>query len=750
MIGPYDLLSDYWLTAQPGVVQHGLSNIDVVKQMIPWTDMAWTQVHHGSVPLWNPYGGLGLPLAFNWQSATFSVPSLIGYLFPQRDAFTAGVVVTLIIAGSGGYVLGRVLRLRMLGALTIATVFELSGPLIAWLGFPQAQTMAWGGWLFAAALLIMRGERRVRSIVLFAVVLACTVYSGHPETLITVLSAALLLVALLLVSRTLPARLSLPRGPLRRPALDLVVAMLVGAGLSAPLLLPGLQLISKSIRSGTPLKGSASLHDTLYLLFYNFDGVQMSGSYAFGDSFYYNETAAYLGVIALVLALVGIVAGARKRRPEVLALALVGVVLAAVVFVAPASSLAYHLPGSGHVNWQRALMPLSLVLAALAGIGVDALLDPAGRAVLRIWLLGGFVVAALLVAVLWLFDRSRGLPSLAPALAEHTRTESFVWPVVGIAAGLVVAGLLVWRGRWTGIGMTALLVTEAVLLVSAGSLMISSSSNGYPPTKAVTLLQRTVGDRRVAAGSSQSCGLGFIPDANMLFGIHDLDVNDPIFPEAYFSDWEGETGTYAGIGTFNQFCPDVRTVAEAQELGVSYLLEPAGVPGPPGTTFVRSLPVPNPHPEDILAKPPGNEDLYSVPRSGVATLTTRTANTQSGAPHGTEVTRVRISGSDPAHLELVTHATKSGVLHVHVTDVPGWHATIDGRPLALESSSVFGWRASVPAGTHHIELRYWPSLFSVGLVVALIVAVGAGVALVADSRRRARPTDQPPSAGSPM
>ena len=43
----------------------------------------------------------------HWQSATFSVPSLIGYLFPLRLAYTVGVMVTLVIAGTGAYVLGR-------------------------------------------------------------------------------------------------------------------------------------------------------------------------------------------------------------------------------------------------------------------------------------------------------------------------------------------------------------------------------------------------------------------------------------------------------------------------------------------------------------------------------------------------------------------------------------------------------------------------------------------------------------------
>ena len=61
-----------------------------IAQMIPWTTLAWTQVHHGQLPLWNPYSGLGMPLAFNWQSAPFGLPALVGYLFPVQMPTPSG------------------------------------------------------------------------------------------------------------------------------------------------------------------------------------------------------------------------------------------------------------------------------------------------------------------------------------------------------------------------------------------------------------------------------------------------------------------------------------------------------------------------------------------------------------------------------------------------------------------------------------------------------------------------------------
>ena len=233
--------------------------------------------------------------------------------------------------------------------------------------------MAWGGWLFASAILIVRSRRRVPSIVLFAVVLACTIYAGHPETLIVMVVATLLLVILVLISRALPARFALPRGPVLRPVIDLLVAGIAGAALGAPLLLPGLQLTGGSIRSASSSANLLPLHDTFFLLFSSFDGEPLSGNYAFGGSYFYDETAAYIGVIALVLASMGLMIGILGRRPEVLALAVVGAAMAAIVYVGPAAHLVSHLPLLNEVDWLRALMPLSLVLAALAGVGVDAI-----------------------------------------------------------------------------------------------------------------------------------------------------------------------------------------------------------------------------------------------------------------------------------------------------------------------------------------------------------------------------------------
>src|ERR1019366_5690459 len=200
-LGPFDLLSISGLSHQPGVSVHNNQVSDQIQEFISWTTLAWRQVHEGHLPLWNPYSVLGAPPAFNWQSATFSIPALVGYLFPLHLAYTVQIIVTLIIAGTGVYAFGRLLHLGVLGCVMAATVFELSGPFMNWLGWSTAGVMSWVGWLFAGALLVMRGHHRVRAIALFAVILACATYGGFPEALLMLGLALTVFIAVLLVSR---------------------------------------------------------------------------------------------------------------------------------------------------------------------------------------------------------------------------------------------------------------------------------------------------------------------------------------------------------------------------------------------------------------------------------------------------------------------------------------------------------------------------------------------------------------------
>jgi hypothetical protein len=723
-IGTYDLLAQHGLSARSGVVPHNYVNNDQIDEMIPWSDLVWTQVHQGHLPLWNPYNGLGLPLAFNWQSAPLSLASVIGYLVPLQYSYDVGMIVTLLVAGTGVFVLARVLRLGLLASVFAGTVFELSGPLTGWLGYPHGQVMAWGGWLFAAALLVVRREEhRMRNIILFAVVLAMLVYSGQPEVLAVFGLALIVFVAAMMVQRTALARGS---GEILHPVIDLAVGTVAGLALAAPLALPGLQAIARSNRSSTGNGGALQLHNFMYFISQGFDGIPIVGSRAFGESLFYQETAAYVGVIAVVLAAFALTV--RFRRSEVIAFPIVTVLMLAIVFVPPLNSAMNSLPVLGRVNWDRALMPVVLSAAVLSGFGLDALVrSSADRAVMRrsVWC---FLVATAGLLVIFVFGRG----SLPPELAR-IRSSSFVGPALGLGAGLIVVLMITVSNRREPtsrvnpkvVGSVAgviLLLCETAWLLSAGSPLLSSSSTFLAPTPAESVLRSTVGSATVGFGNGQCGTLGIDVSDNDALGVYEFDAYDPILPGDYYSSWDTNTGTYTGIPLFNEFCPSITNASEARLYGVSYVLDRAGAAGPKGAVFVRNI---------------DGEALYRIPGAAIATLT---ALPLSGdlPPVETRGTPVAVDRPDATTWRIKTNGSAAQVLRLRLSNEPGWHATIDGKPLELETFAGAMLQARIPAGVHTVELHYWPSTLTLGLVIAGLSVAGLFVGYMVERKGRTK------------
>jgi len=97
---------------------------------------------------------------------------------------------------------------------------------------------------------------------------------------------------------------------------------------------------------------------------------------------------------------------------------------------------------------------------------------------------------------------------------------------------------------------------------------------------------------------------------------------------------------------------------------------------------------------------------------------------------------------------MVTDVGGPALLRLRLTAVPGWQATLDGRPLAVGSWSRGAMvEVDVPPGRHVVELHYWPDLFTIGIVMAGVVVVAfATAALVVGTRRRRGPPVSAPAA----
>ena len=504
-------------------------------------------------------------------------------------------------------------------------------------------------------------------------------------------------------------------------------------------------------------------HDLVHLIAQGYNGLPLAGSQVFGDAVYF-DTAAYLGIVGIALAVLGVVRG--WRRPELASIIVLTAVTSAIVFAPPIEAVFLHVPLIKTIDWHRDLMILSLCVAILAGIGMDALVVRAGnqktnQAVLTIV----FISCLLLLLLLWLVETA----GLSP-LEARLRRDSLIWPLISAGLGLAIVGVLATGRSRNRISRSSdvdaerivpgstdepsrerenqhsvrqtmpsleqmmgglLLLLETAFLVASGAQLWSSSPQGANPTAAVATLMKSVGNSTVGFGSS-SCfqgpavtTLGILPESNILFGIHEFDFYDPILPRSYFQSWAAVNQSTAGVPIYNSFCPGFTTALQARRFGVEFVLDQGGVVGPKGAIFDRKI---------------GDEVLYRIPDSGEATLTPENRAARL-LPVDDLGTPIRADHPSPSSWRITTMARSNQLLRLRLTDEPGWHATIDGHPLPLTAYDEVMMQAHIPPGHHVIEVQYWPPLFTVGMVLAgccavLLLASSAAALAIRRSQRR--------------
>ena len=228
--------------------------------------------------------------------------------------------------------------------------------------------------------------------------------------------------------------------------------------------------------------------------------------------------------------------------------------------------------------------------------------------------------------------------------------------------------------------------------------------------------------------------VGIRPNANIAYGLHEMAVYDPILPADYFRVWRAAGGrpTPVAAAPGHLLCPvhqsppspGVRCPIRARAAGPAPALRGGCHAG--GDLRRRAA---------VLRPGVGAGDG----QPGVGGRCAATGRRAGPAPGG--------DVPDAASWRVVVDEPTASIVRLRLTAVPGWSATIDGHPLALTSwADGLMLQAHVPAGSHVVELHYWPAAFSAGLAVAGAVVVG-GVAVMTTGfvvgRRRRRVAPAP-------
>ncbi len=741
-LGSFDVASSFGIEATAGQpAPYNPVASDQVQQTAPWVALDWTEVHHGHLPLWNPYNAMGTPLLFDFQSAGLSLPALVSYAFPRRFSYDVLVFVKLVVAGTGLLFAARVARLGWPAAAFAASVGELSGSFSGWLGWPMDGVACFTGWVLGAGLLLAEGRRRRVAVPLLAASLAGAVYGGHPETLVLVVVAVTVPVVVTLVASTWGRGGRVLLGRLG----TLAGGAVAGAALGMPLMLPGAQLLAGSVHQGRTDYYGLPVRTAANLIFAGWSGYPIRTSRYFGFSDYY-ETAAFVGLAGLALAVLALLR--RWRRPAVAGVGLGALLLGCIVWWQRMALWLDRLPGGRLLLWSRALIPLDLLLALLAGVGLDVLVGPSGRerATARWYALVAVAAAAVLAAF--------GYHELVhpPGGGETViRDRSFGWPALQAALLLASAAALVAathrrrpgeagrrRSRRELVARAAVALvalSEVGFVVFATPRLWSSSATGFARTPAEQRLAAVVGDQRIGfdcPNATHFADLGILPEANAAQGIAEAEMYDAILPLDYLKIYARSTHTAPAAPNSGNFCVPVTAAAVAREYGIAYVLKAAGSPGLPGGVRVGTF---------------GGETLWRVP--GASVVSTQPLGASLEDPSARPV---RFGGSDPARLTLHLHSTSRVRLELHIGAFPGWSARLDGRRLPLRSLFGDELQAVVPPGDHTVVVSYRPRRFVEGtwLAIASLVALAVlAVGQLVSARRGRRRPGRPSAAAGP-
>jgi hypothetical protein len=117
-----------WVRGQPGV---GLPATDVYALFYPKLLYAWSSLRAGSGLLWNPYQDCGQPFFGSSHPGLLYPLNWIFVPLDREPALIASVILHLVIAGAGTFLLCRTLGLETTAALCGAIAFQLSSATVA-------------------------------------------------------------------------------------------------------------------------------------------------------------------------------------------------------------------------------------------------------------------------------------------------------------------------------------------------------------------------------------------------------------------------------------------------------------------------------------------------------------------------------------------------------------------------------------------------------------------------------------------
>ncbi|UMM07610.1 YfhO family protein [Gluconobacter frateurii] len=513
---------------------------------------------HGIIPWWNPYSGVGMPLAGEYQPAAFFLP------FVLFLGFSNGLLMMKcalqIIAGLSTYALLKQLRLDPRAALIGALLYAFNGT-YAWASDGPSEPLA-----FLPLALYGVERARTGNWGWLALGLAYLLLAGFPETAFLLGLIALGLAGL---------RFFQTNSGKSRFALHILLGGLTAGLIAAPQLLAFLTFLPHAdVGFHVGINNDTLPHQAWAMLLFPyingpiFYGPELGAWYALGG---------YCGLVLPFMALCAI--GGKKERG--LRFLLLGIIIAVVgkqAGVPVLTQLVDLIPGAGHTVFYRLCEPMvESCLILLAAFTLDDMFRGIWRR--KAVLLSAVTIIAVGV-VAYLLDRPalEQLRSFSegPVSSQCYATGSLIFGLFCLAGAL---GLCWYRKHPKTLG--ALVLSESLILFGF-PLLSAYPEPPRPDQNLIAALREETGLQRfVTIGPVE-------PNYGAYLGIASINHNAIPTPKAWIQRLRQDFGSKVDSVTFNGSYPFTESgdafletfLARRPELfatlGVSALLVPPG------------------------------------------------------------------------------------------------------------------------------------------------------------------------------
>jgi len=252
---PYGVVDDDLYRQNSREVEN-IFNVDLATpayEIFPTNQAVGNMYRQGQIPLWNPYQAAGTPLAAQYSTRTFFPYQILEDISPpvMWDFFILG---RLWIAGFFTYLFLTSLSLRRSIAFLGGIFYMFSGNMIWFINLEQMANVAMMVPLLLFCLERLLCTRRGAHVALSGIILALVLVAGQPETALYVVSLAFAYFVFRVVAER--EQRTFLKGHLSR----IGIVLIIGLGLSAPLLLPFLEFMRNSYNAHPP-GGTMGLQD---------------------------------------------------------------------------------------------------------------------------------------------------------------------------------------------------------------------------------------------------------------------------------------------------------------------------------------------------------------------------------------------------------------------------------------------------------------------------------------------------------